>query len=454
MKDGLKELFIYSRPRFGGGLVLIDAGENSGIVKPLITLIASLAALLAARPTRAQDAACASCHGDRSMAAALAGDSAKGARLFVDPAVFKGSVHGKMGFGCTMCHQGMSAYPHTRVTPVDCSGCHSGTKEQVAHSVHGRVHPVSGTVPATCADCHGSHDIRPRADPKSSVNRLTQFETCARCHSNRERMARFGQQNVEAVPTYLESVHGRALVEKGLSVAPVCTDCHGQQGTGAHQIQVVSSAESPMNRAHVVQTCGRCHSGIVQAYDRGIHGQEYDQGNPDVPTCIDCHTEHAVQPITSPGSSVYPTHIARTCSRCHEREDLNARYGLPSARRDTYLGSFHGIALEAGQLTVANCESCHGAHDILPASDSASSINPANLAQTCGRCHPGIGERVTEGKIHVASVRKDINLFAYGVQWMYYALIAGIVVFAASMIALDQYRHWVVDPRRRGQDHG
>jgi hypothetical protein len=131
---------------------------------------------------------------------------------------------------------------------------------------------------------------------------------------------------------------------------------------------------------------------------------------------------------------------------------LNSKYGLPSARRDTYLGSFHGIALEAGQLTVANCESCHGSHEILPSSDSASTINPAHLAQTCGRCHPGIGERVTEGKIHVASVKQDINLFAYGVQILYYILIAGIVLFAATMIALDQYRHRVVDPRRRGKD--
>ncbi len=388
------------------------------------------------------------------MATTLAGDSAKGARLFVDPAAFKSSVHGKLGFSCTMCHQGMSDYPHTRVTPVDCSGCHNGTKDQLAKSVHGRVHPVTGTAPATCADCHGSHYIRRPTDPKSSVNRLTQFETCAMCHSDREKMARFGQENVEAVPTYLESVHGRALVEKGLSVAPVCTDCHGRQGTGAHQIQVVASPESPVNRAHVVETCGRCHGGIVQAYDRGIHGKMYQQGNRDVPTCVDCHTEHGVRAITNPGSSVYPTHIARTCSKCHEREDLNVRYGLPSSRRDTYLGSFHGIALEAGQLTVANCESCHGAHDILPSSDSASSVNPANLVRTCGRCHPGIGERVREGKIHVASVRHDINLFAFGVQWLYYVLIAGIVLFAATMIALDQYRHRVVDPRRRGKSHG
>lgn len=244
------------------------------------------------------------------------------------------------------------------------------------------------------------------------------------------------------------------MLEKGLSVAPTCTGCHGREGVHAHRIEAVTSPASPMNRANVVESCGRCHLGIASDYYAGIHGRAYAEGNPDVPTCIDCHREHGVQPVGSPASAVYPTHIAQTCSACHDREELNDRYGLPTGRRKTYLGSFHGIALEAGQLTVANCESCHGAHRILPSSDPRSSIHAANLVNTCGRCHPGIGPGVAEGKIHVASVRRDINLLAYGVQWFYYLLIAGIVMFAAVMIFLDQYRHRVADPRRGGRRHG
>jgi hypothetical protein len=60
---------------------------------------------------------------------------------------------------------------------------------------------------------------------------------------------------------------------------------------------------------------------------------------------------------------------------------------------------------------------------------------------------------VSEGKIHVASVREDINLAAWIIQKLYYLLIAGIVLFALTMIALDQYRHRVVDPRRRRPTH-
>jgi cytochrome b subunit of formate dehydrogenase len=60
------------------------------------------------------------------------------------------------------------------------------------------------------------------------------------------------------------------------------------------------------------------------------------------------------------------------------------------------------LALQGGNLTAANCASCHGVHDILPARDARSTINTNNLPQTCGKCHPGIGTRLSAEffKIH------------------------------------------------------
>lgn len=393
------------------------------------------------------------CHGDQALLAGVAGDSARGQQLVVDRADFGESVHGRMGFACTLCHPTVGDYPHGSVARVDCGGCHASATEQILVSVHGRPNPSTGDVPATCSDCHTSHHIVEPAKPASSVYHQTQFLVCARCHSDAEKMRRFGQENTEAVGSFINSVHGRGLIDKGLAVAPTCTDCHGREGTGAHEIEVVSSPTAPTNRLHVGETCGRCHVGIGAQYDQGIHGQQFLAGNLDMPTCIDCHAEHAVQPVTSPTSHVYPTHVAQTCSGCHDRTDLNEKYGLPVSRRSTFLGSFHGIALESGQLTVANCESCHGAHGILPSSDPRSTIHPANLPTTCGRCHPGIGEGVTKGKIHVTSIRRDINVLAAGVQWFYYLLIGGIIVYSALMISLDQYWHRVVRPRREGNPH-
>jgi hypothetical protein len=383
----------------------------------------------------------------------VVGDSARGVDLWVDPDEYAATVHGGFGFPCTACHTTIGDFPHDAPVPVTCGDCHAAAEAQLAASVHGRPYHETGETPATCADCHTDHHIRRTDDPASSVYRLTQFETCARCHEDAERMGRFGQENVETVSSYLHSVHGRGLLEKGLSVAPVCTDCHGEQGTGAHEIQEVHDSSSAMHRDHVVETCGRCHAGIMAKYDRGIHGSLFRAGNPDTPTCVDCHAEHGIQPVSSPTSGVNPRHLAQTCTACHDSEEFNAKYGVTTSRGRTFDESFHGIALQSGQVTVANCESCHGAHEILPSSDPESPINPRNLVTTCGSCHPGIGEGVTQGKIHVASVVEEQGLLGKLVLWFYIAVISTTILYALGLFLLDQYRYRVVDPRR-GVRHG
>ncbi len=410
--------------------------------------------LIVSTPTHqaAAQAACTACHANREFLVGLVGDSTRAAGLTLDPDRFGESVHGRMGFTCTLCHTDLGDFPHGTVAPVNCGMCHRAELAQVESSVHGRVHPEPGIAPATCADCHTDHHILGPTDPRSSVYRLTQFEICATCHSDPREMRLFGHEKVEAVGSYLSSVHGRGLLAKGLSVAPVCTDCHGELGTGAHQIQAVADSACPMNRQHVVETCGRCHAGIMAQYDRGIHGHMFREGNADVPTCVDCHGEHAVAPVTSPASGVSPRHVTQTCTSCHDREDLNDRYGLATGRGTTFRQSFHGVALESGQFTVAHCESCHGAHEILPSSDPRSTIHPDNLAATCGHCHSGIGAGVVRGKIHVASLTGTANTLSRAVQWFYFVIIGGFVVYSLAMIALDQYRHWVVDRQRRA--HG
>ena len=414
----------------------------------LALVMASVAALALVSPVAAQQM-CAACHSNTDMLARLAGDSAAGAALFIDPEHFGHSVHAERGFQCTTCHGDVQTYPHGDVAAVNCGTCHRSEQADLSRSIHGTAYAESGEIPATCADCHTAHDILHVEDPDATVYRMTQFEICATCHSDPEHMGRFGQDNVQAVRTYLSSVHARGLVDKGLSIAPVCTDCHGN-GEGAHRIVAVSDTASHMNREHVAESCGRCHVGIKTQWLQGIHGSSFAAGNRDVPTCTNCHGEHAVQAITNPASTVYPTHVAQTCTACHDREELNDRYDLPTSRGRTFQQSFHGVALAGGQMTVANCESCHGAHGILPSSNPRSRIYPANLVTTCGGCHPGIGSGVAQGKIHVASVRQDIGTLAWWVQAFYFAIIGGIVLYGAALIALDQYRHRVVDPRREG----
>ena len=69
-----------------------------------------------------------------------------------------------------------------------------------------------------------------------------------------------------------------------------------------------------------------------------------------------------------------------TCSQCHK------------GKYETYRDTFHGKSGELGFAAAADCADCHTPHRNLPASDPRSSVNPANLRATCGRCH---GDRVT-----------------------------------------------------------
>ena len=68
--------------------------------------------------------------------------------------------------------------------------------------------------------------------------------------------------------------------------------------------------------------------------------------------------------------------IIRECGTCHEQ----------SLR--TYRDTFHGKITELGFTRVAKCADCHGAHDILPASNPASTISPSAGCQTCQQVPP------------------------------------------------------------------
>ena len=81
--------------------------------------------------------------------------------------------------------------------------------------------------------------------------------------------------------------------------------------------------------------------------------------------------------------------VPEICGKCHADAALMKQYN-PSQRVDQlaeYRSSGHGRALAKGDISVAQCASCHGAHGILPVKDSRSPVSPAHVAQTCNRCH-------------------------------------------------------------------
>jgi len=232
---------------------------------------------------------------------------------------------------------------------------------------------------------------------------------------------------------YEQSVHGMAARKSGLLGAAVCPDCHGN-----HRILPGDQPRSATHRQNIPTLCGKCHPGILETYDRSIHGKGMRGGIAESPVCTDCHGEHTITKITDPSSSVYAKNIPKTCSSCHENEAISTRYALPKKRFSTYMDSFHGIRLEYGMTTAANCSSCHGFHDVLPASDPASSVNPANLPRTCGKCHPGANPNFAVGKMHVDASNKESGIVYYTALFFKYLTI-GTMLALILHIFLDMY---------------
>jgi cytochrome b subunit of formate dehydrogenase len=246
------------------------------------------------------------------------------------------------------------------------------------------------------------------------------------------------------VEAYKLSIHGRA-VAAGDQKAASCSDCHGN-----HAIQPARDPRSKINHWNVPATCGACHSAIKKTYEASIHGQAVAHGSADAPVCTDCHGEHNILAPAEPGSSVNPARVSSvTCGRCHGDERINARYNLPVDRVPTFADSYHGLeSRSGGQQTVANCASCHGVHNIFPTRDPRSTVNAANLAHTCGNCHPGAGERFAIGPVHVRSASQSEHPVVKWIRRIYWVLIPLAIGFMFIHQLLDFLRKLL---RKRGR---
>jgi cytochrome b subunit of formate dehydrogenase len=242
-------------------------------------------------------------------------------------------------------------------------------------------------------------------------------EVCLSCHLDNPDVRQRVGPSAGFIAAYEKSVHGMAL-QRGDQGAATCSDCHG-----AHDMQKGSDPKSLVYKLNIPQTCGKCHGDVEETYKESVHGKAIAKGNLDSPVCTDCHGEHQILAPTDPRSPVAARNVsAQVCATCHNSVQLTERYGMPSDRFKTFQDSYHGLASQAGSVEVANCASCHGYHDIKPSSDPTSSINKANLAVTCGKCHPGANENFGKGSVHVIVTRVGEPVL-YWIKTFYIALI-------------------------------
>jgi hypothetical protein len=277
----------------------------------------------------------------------------------------------------------------------------------------------------TCIDCHVDVLEIPHATPPQPVN-------CANCHYRDNTV---GAPPSDVYQQYRESVHGRA-VARGNPEAPTCQDCHG-----AHGIRSRQDPANQLARAALPKVCGRCHLGIYAEFRTSIHGVGLEAGKPDVPTCADCHNEHGIRSHLDAESSTSSANVARTCSACHAAESIVGKYGISTEQVDAYQESFHGVATKYGMRTVANCASCHGVHDIRPAEDPASAVNPANIPRMCGKCHPGANANYAQGQIHVRPKDPKSGIVYY-VSGFFKWLTISVICALVAHIVLDLLRQY------------
>jgi cytochrome b subunit of formate dehydrogenase len=334
---------------------------------------------------------------------------------------------------CVDCHGSHkilhSANPESQVNPNQvektCAKCHQEIAEIYKKSVHGKTLQHGSEDAATCTSCHGEHDIVPVHDEDSPLHHQRVSMLCGKCHFDVAKMDKYGLSSAEQETLFKGSVHAEEVM-KGNPEAPNCVSCHGY-----HDTLALRDPDSPSNFLHVPETCGQCHEEEKNQYLRSVHGVSAMKGRKDSPVCTDCHGEHAILRPTDERSPVSFFRVSQnTCARCHASIVITDKYGINVNKVENFFDSYHGLALQHKSKSVANCASCHGYHLILHSSDPQSTVSKERLVETCGTCHPGIGDNVLTAPIHT-----DLTLRSKEIQaWVPRIYIVLIILVIGGMI--------------------
>ncbi|MBK5274478.1 MAG: cytochrome c3 family protein [Desulfuromonadales bacterium] len=233
------------------------------------------------------------------------------------------------------------------IDPATCLGCHSNkfSVHDFAASVHGK---------NACTSCHVDiTDLLKHMKGQIKVQKVQ----CERCHK---------KQTAE----HYASVHA----EKGVT----CAQCHTDVHTHTYWKN---------DKRVAVAKCVQCHDKEA-VYQKSVHGKAVAAGNMDSAACHDCHNLHAIDKLTGGNDHKSREFHTKVCMKCHSDQKMMARNKVTTVAVKSYMESYHGKNYRLGfPEKVAGCADCHTAHSVLPKSDPASSVNPANLTKTCQQCH-------------------------------------------------------------------
>lgn len=367
----------------------------------------------------------------------------KGSAKFV--ADYKTSIHasiqknGKEAAGCSDCHGNHmiqnpgdpeASTTRTRL-PETCGKCHKDIVDKFLNSAHGKALLNRSVAAPTCVDCHSEHSIK-SVRSSDEFSKINQVDLCLKCHQEGKLPHKNYKGEEVLISDYKSSYHYKALQEGKLNAA-TCSDCHG-----SHEMKKFDDPTSRIYKKNIAQTCGQtnCHTKQLNEYTGSVHEVSIStKTNSDAPTCTNCHGNHQILKKDEQTNLISNSKgLVQLCSSCHASVELVRKYNLPTGRADTYLGSFHGLAVRGGSKLAANCESCHGNHNIRPSNDPLSTINKKNLPETCGKCHPGAAETLFNTPIHVTNQQSQSPLLYWITRFYIYLIliiIGGMVLHNA-----------------------
>jgi len=171
---------------------------------------------------------------------------------------------------------------------------------------------------------------------------------------------------------------------------------------------------SSVNPKNLPSTCGKCHHGIQEQFQKSVHSTLHTKTDKPLPVCNDCHTAHTIRRADEQG---FKLEIMTQCGRCHENI------------AKTYFDTYHGKVSQLGYTKTAKCYDCHGAHDILPISDPGSHLSRQNVLQTCQKCHEGATRKFAGYLTHATHHDPEKYPFLFWTFWGMTALLVTTFFF-------------------------
>ena len=148
--------------------------------------------------------------------------------------------------------------------------------------------------------------------------------------------------------------------------------------------------------------CVACHDDVDKPFASSIHAA--------AAACVDCHAD-----LSRVQEFPHSEKVAKvSCAACHD--DIASQYH----------DGIHAWAKEKAGLKMApSCADCHGAHEILPASNPASMIAKGKLVETCSSCHKGANEKFVQYDPHPNPRSHARSPLLWWINQFYTVLITG-----------------------------